>query len=460
MFGIDISESYLNEAKEKLKGTRANFINEDFFQFNFNQISMAINGKDSLLIVGNPPWVNNSTLSVFGSDNQPVKSNFKGLKGIEAITGSSNFDICEYMLLKLIQTYRNTNTTIAMLCKTIVARNVFKELKRENNNFSDIRILKFDTKKVFNVSVDGCLLVLALSEQKETKDFCDVYDFERPQSVISKFGFINGNFYSEIDNAAIHIDGQCCFEWRQGIKHDCSKIMELTKSADLYVNGNGQLLDIEDTLVFPLVKSSHLKSYLISETKKYVLVTQRKVKEETSYIEELAPRTWKYLQENKQMFNNRKSSIYKNAPDFSMFGIGEYSFADYKVGISGFYKQPIFSLLHGDKPIMLDDTCYFLGFDKFSNAYITMLLLNSDLIQTFLKSVAFLDSKRPYTKKVLERIDFKKCVETISYNDLLQTEHNLNLDQVLTDSMYQNFVDLVNKRTFAQAQLSLSELVC
>lgn len=52
-----------------------------------------------------------------------------------------------------------------------------------------------------------------------------------------------------------------------------------------------------------------------------------------------------------------------------------------------------------EKPIMLDDSCYYLPFDDYDEAYITLLILNSKLVKKFLKNIAFLDSKRPFTKK-------------------------------------------------------------
>jgi hypothetical protein len=50
---------------------------------------------------------------------------------------------------------------------------------------------------------------------------------------------------------------------------------------------------------------------------------------------------------------------------------------------------------------MLDDTSYFICFDSFDSAYVAMLLLNNNKVQAFLSSIAFLDAKRPYTKKFL-----------------------------------------------------------
>jgi len=175
--------------------------------------------------------------------------------------------------------------------------------------------------------------------------------------------------------------------------------MEMRRVGDKYVNKNGEIADIEDGLVFPLVKSSDFKSCEIFDFSKYVVVTQRNVKDDTSYIKNQFPKTWSYLQSNMAAFASRKSAIYNNAPMFSMFGVGEYTFSKYKVGLSGFYKEPLFSLLSSDKSVMVDDTCYYISFDKYEIAYVAMLVLNSPLIRSFLMDISFHDAKRPYTKK-------------------------------------------------------------
>ena len=109
-----------------------------------------------------------------------------------------------------------------------------------------------------------------------------------------------------------------------------------------------------------------------------------------------------------------------------MFGVGGYSYSRYKVGVSGFYKKPLFSVLYSNdnKPVMTDDTSYFICFDSYDMAYTAMLLLNSKKVQGFLTSIAFLDAKRPYTKKVLERIDFFKIVNSLTFDELARTEQD------------------------------------
>lgn len=437
-YGIEVNKEYCEFCKKDSPAENITIINENFFTYDLKKISKQ---KEDVLIIGNPPWVTNSDLEY----NLPEKINFKGLLGIDAITGASNFDICEYIILQLIEEFKNTNAIISMLCKTSVARNIFQELNRNKIKVKNIKMLEFNSKKIFSVNTSACILIVELSEKEENYNICEIYDFSRYKELKRKIGYIDGKFYSNM-NSELNFEGVSCFEWRQGVKHDASKVMELKDNRDgTYTNGNKQIVDIEDDFVFQLVKSSHFKTPIIRNYKKKVIVTQRKPKEQTKYIEDIAPKTWKYLNENIEVFRNRKSSIYNGAPDFCMFGIGDYSYAEYKVGVSGFYKKPLFCLLHDEKPVMCDDTSYFISFDDKENSYTCMLLLNSDKVQNFLFNISFKDAKRPYTKKVLMRIDFKKCYEHVSFKEIEETERKLNLEPFVTKEMYNKFGKLINK---------------
>ncbi len=65
-----------------------------------------------------------------------------------------------------------------------------------------------------------------------------------------------------------------------------------------------------------------------------------------------------------------------------------------------------------------------------------MLLLNCEKVRDFLYSISFKDAKRPYTKKVLQRLDLKKCADNISINDLIKTEKTLNLCAYANEELY------------------------
>ena len=64
---------------------------------------------------------------MIGGTNLPDKTNFLSHNGLDAITGKSNFDVSEWMLIRVIEWLRGHNGYIAMLCKTSVARKILGE---------------------------------------------------------------------------------------------------------------------------------------------------------------------------------------------------------------------------------------------------------------------------------------------------------------------------------------------
>lgn len=397
---------------------------QNIFDVDFQKLGIK---KDELLVLGNPPWVTNAMLSVLGSDNLPKKSNFKNHTGFDALTGKANFDIGEYISLMLIKNFHQYSGSMAFLVKNAVIKNIMQAQKHNQYQLSNIQKQVIDTQKEFNVSADAALFLADFGQNIAM--VCAESDFYE-QKEIKKIGWVNDKFVANINDYQLtkNIDGKCPFEWRQGVKHDCAKIMELDSCNGYFVNGNGEHIALENNLVYGILKSSDLKRLQINHTRKSTIITQKKIGQDTNYIKSYYPKTWQYLTANQQHFDNRKSSIYQGKPAFSIFGIGDYAFAPYKVAISGMYKTSIFSLIlpQENKPIMLDDTCYFIGFDNLKDALITQVILNSKNVQAFLKSIIFWDGKRVITKELLSRISIDKVVETLNFNDLYLLDNTIS----------------------------------
>lgn len=243
--------------------------------------------SSELLVIGNPPWVTNSELSAMGSENLPDKSNVRGLKGIDAITGASNFDICEFIILRLMQEYQGTNTVIAMLCKTSVARNLVLGAFTDSIN-AHFHIAEFDAHKVFNINASACMFVCDFRHSE--KPICLTSSIDDESLPSKKLVCEKGKLSYELSDSARRLDGECCLTWRQGIKHDCSKIMEIKETDDCYANGLGENFVIESDLVFPLLKSSELKQPWIQHPMRRVIVTQRNIGDDTRIIESNFPK--------------------------------------------------------------------------------------------------------------------------------------------------------------------------
>jgi hypothetical protein len=274
--------------------------------------------------------------------------------------------------------------------------------------------------------------------------------------LINKYGWYDNKFVANITlyQKSKSIDGKFPYEWRQGLKHDASKVMELEKINGHYVNNKKEIVNLEDDLVFGLLKSSDLKGGVIDKPRKYTIVTQTKVGQTTNYIKDKYPKTYEYLSKNLDFFTKRKSTIYKGKPLFSIFGIGDYSFKPYKVAISGMYKTTLFSLVkpNNNKAIMLDDTCYFIGFDTLIEAEITRFLLNKDITQSFIQAIAFKNAKRMITKDLLMRIDLRKIIEETDFEELQKEIEYLNV------GVWFNYKKkLLENRSIMNIQLDLFE---
>ena len=445
VFGIEIYKPYVWESKFNIIDYYLNnptknkpeifIIHNSVFDFDFKTIGKE-NGTKEILILGNPPWVTNSKLGSLNSSNLPRKTNFKNHNGLDAMTGKGNFDIAEYITLMMIQTFQHQKGNIALLVKNTVIKNIVFDQFSKQYRISEIEKYCIDSKKEFNVSVEASLFYCKINSNPSFK--CAEFDFYNNSKAKLNFGWLSDKFVSNIDTYSNteQIDGKCPFEWRQGIKHDCSSIMELDKVNGHFVNGLKEEIKLESDLVYGILKSSDLKNTVIKETRKHTIVTQKKVGQETNYIKYDFPKTFQYLSEHQDAFNARKSSIYNNKPPFSIFGVGDYSFKPYKVAISGLYKTFHFTLVlpQNGKPVMLDDTCYMLGFDRLEFAVYSLILLNFETTMQFLQSITFADAKRTFTKEVLMRIDLLELAQTIDKSELqnqlnyINSTYNFNLN--------------------------------
>ncbi|MEI6752562.1 MAG: SAM-dependent methyltransferase [Paludibacter sp.] len=429
IFGIEIYKPYIWETKFNiihflLENPRnykpqISITHCNVFDYDFSQIANQFSTNE-ILIIGNPPWVTNSMLGSLNSTNLPKKTNFKNHSGLDAMTGKGNFDIAEYITMTMIETFQKMRGNLLLLVKNSVIKNIVFDQSKNKYNISSIEKQCIDSKKEFNVSVEAALFYCQLNSTPEFD--CLEYNFYENKDSYQQFGWLKNKFVSNIDiyKHTENIDGISPYEWRQGIKHDCSSVMELDRINGYYVNGLNESVQLENDLVYGFLKSSDLKNTVINQTRKFTIVTQKKVGQETNYIKSEFPYTYNYLTTHQSYFDARKSSIYNNKPTFSIFGIGDYSFKTFKVAISGFYKTFHFTLVlpQDEKPVMLDDTCYFIGFDKIEYAVYALILLNSDTTKHFLKSITFSDAKRTFTKDVLMRIDLLALARHISKEDI------------------------------------------
>ncbi|MBX3204501.1 MAG: hypothetical protein KF764_05500 [Labilithrix sp.] len=406
LVGYELNERYAATARDRLPPKRARVTVADFFRVDWDRALADL--PEPILIAGNPPWVTNAALGGIGSTNLPEKRNFKGLTGYEALTGKSNFDVSEWMLLRLLEALQGRRATVAVLCKTAVARRVVELATAKRWSVRPGGLWRIDAMRHFRAAVDAVLFVCDVGGDAPTDARWPRYAALDAELPTASMAVVGGAVVADADalERTAHLAGSSDPEWRSGLKHDCARVMELELQGRRWVNGLGEEVAVEDHLLFALMKSSDVARGGTPRARA-VIVPQTALGEDTSRLRQTAPRAWHYLSTHRERLRARKSAVYRGQPDFAIFGVGPYSFAPWKVAVSGLYKRCAFSVVgpRRDKPVMLDDTCYFLPFASEEEARSACEALRSPIAQDFFAARIFWDAKRPINKALLQKLD-------------------------------------------------------
>ncbi len=410
LWGIEIDGAYVERARAALRETGSTdhrIVHEDFFAFDWSTV--LAEAPTPLVVVGNPPWVTNAELGSLQGRNLPPKTNARGLRGIDALTGRSNFDISEWMCIRLIEALAGRDAGFAVLVKVAVARKVLQYAWSRGLSLREPSLRRIDARVHFGAAVDACLFSGWTDAVGEPR--CAVHPTLEERSRSGVIGFEDGELVADLQarRSTVHLtaakgEGP---PWRSGIKHDCARVLELRERDGHRINGLGERVDVEESVLFPLLKSSDVAAGRM-DAGRWLVVTQRALGDETERLAEVAPKAWAYLQAHAERLDGRKSSIYRGRPRFCMFGVGAYAFSPWKVVISGLYKGLEFRCVgpHAcGRPVVFDDTVYVLACEDEAQARALERALRSEQARRFFEGLVFWDAKRPITAGVLRRLD-------------------------------------------------------
>ncbi len=254
-WGFDVNADYVEAARAaitRIGSSEATVQRRDFYATNWEKFFSEQVGP--LLIIGNPPWITNAGMGVIRGNNLPKKSNFQGHSGLDAKTGKANFDISEWMLVRLLQALHGRRAAIAMLCKSATARKVLRHAWLNGLDVGQSSLHLIDAAADFGVSVGACLLYThtGIAESEPTATVYESLSFDQP---LKTFGLSAGKLVSDV--GAYHelrdLDGLECRKWRSGVKHDAAPVMEFTLDNGSFVNGLGEQYDLEEDYMFPLL---------------------------------------------------------------------------------------------------------------------------------------------------------------------------------------------------------------
>jgi hypothetical protein len=349
-----------------------------------------------VLAIGNPPWATSAAQRV----NLPPKWNRAGLKGLDAKTGKATFDIGEAILLAVMGALAHAaEVRMAFLVKRSVALKLARDLLGAPG-VRDIAFTRIEARRWFGASVEAGLLQIVL----------------RPAAAGTTHRMaLDGGFAGAVDGRFVHdlaayraagdLEAARPLAWRQGIKHDLARVLELKAGPGGLVNGLGERVDVEPDILAPLHKSADLAAGRRA-TRAFPLYQH----DLSGPLPDLAtrwPRLHAYLGRHRDRFRARGSSIYRGRPDYMLFGVGPYTLAPYKVAVSGFHAQPRFVVLEPSEsgaPPLVDDTSYLLPFATRDAAAAVAAYLNERRVADFLRAITDATAKRPFTKDALARV--------------------------------------------------------
>ena len=221
------------------------------------------------------------------------------------MTGGSNFDITEYIWLKLLRELFKERPTVSLLCKTATARNVLLFAATIGLPLGGATIRRIDAKRWFNVSVDACLFTVEVGQRPSSYE-ADVYTDLESTIPTSTIGVVDGKLVTNVHAGSKfgHLDGQFPFTWRQGLKHDAASVVELTRDdkGDLY-NKQGQLLQVEfDYIIYPLLKGSDVGGKRKTSPCGPSSFLKSGSGDQTHWLAGKAPQLWSYLEAHRSAF--------------------------------------------------------------------------------------------------------------------------------------------------------------
>ena len=148
--------------------------------------------------------------------------------------------------------------------------------------------------------------------------------------------------------------------------------------------------NIETDLIYPLIKPRDTKRWGI-ETYQYMIVPHQKAGENNeSFLRTELPKSYAFLNSFKTELATRKSKWFYGGdkPFYSLFGIGKYTFENYKVVWCCMSYKPDFSVVSkvkdehiGIKTYIPDNTIGYLSVESADEAHYICSILNSDKIK-------------------------------------------------------------------------------
>lgn len=387
-------------------------------------------------LIGNPPWI------TWGRLDDTVKDAWRAMyveqlnllphEGVDLRLGYANDDISIPYVWVCIHHYLKENGGAAFVLKRDImkgpAGKLLRTLNVSDRPLSVMHIHDFNKLRPFGDQVGANAAIYTLSVDTppqfpiptiswtngdSSSDFStknSIYEtLEREETEITSL------YDDDHTSAWIRRDaergalGECSHDIRHGVKDDANDVFDIQRS---------QIDKLEPDLVYPYIKSRHIVKYgLFGHDLRLVPIKKANEDNEVE-LKNKYPRTYEYLQQNRDVLDSRSSSWLQDGPFYNVFGLGDYTWADYKVAWCRLGFKPHFSVIStvddpdlGEKIVVPGDHYMFIATKHEREAHFLCGLLNSSLYQRCLKDIAS-EGKASLSKTTVSKLELPEWHET------------------------------------------------
>jgi hypothetical protein len=380
-------------------------------------------------LVGNPPWItwNNLTEALKDAwrDAEAERLDLLPHEGAAARLGHGNDDVSLPFAWVCIDRYLRAGGDASFVLKRDVMKGPAGKLLRTGTvgerSVSVRFVHDFTDLRPFGEQVDAATAVYTLETGVEpafpiaavswTRD-SDAPEYSTAEGVRESLAREETGFVpvesDEPTSAWVREDverralGECDHGIRHGLKDDAKAVFSLDRS---------QLDDLESDRIYPYLTSRHVVKYGLFGHDLHLVPMDKAGEENEAELRSRWPRTYDYLDANRERLADRASSWLEEGPFYNVFGLGEYTWADYKVVWCRLGFKPHFAVVStvedpdlGEKPVVPGDHCMFVATDDEREAHFLTALLNSAPYQQCLRSVAS-EGKASLSKTVVSKLE-------------------------------------------------------
>ena len=387
-------------------------------------------------LVGNPPWITWGNLSERVRDawreTYVTQLDLSPHHGVETRLGHANDDISVPFVWVCIHRYLDDGGDASFVLKRDITKGpagrLFRTQRVRSRPVAVRRVHDFNRLRPFGADVEVHSAVYALdadsdsafpipvdswTEATQGPDFSSVEamrdTLERDETGLVPVDDGDPSSSWVREDAEDRALGACEHDIRHGVKDDAQ---------DVYSIDRTQLDELEHDHVYPYIDSRHVVKYgLFGHDLR--LVPIRKVDEDNE--DELArncPKTYDYLESNRQALDDRASAWLEGGTFYNVFGLGAYTWSDYKVVWCRLGFKPHFAVVStvddedlGETTVVPGDHFMFVSTDDEYEAHFLAALLNSSIYQKSIEAVAS-DGKASLSKAVVSRLALPEYRET------------------------------------------------